>query len=164
MSATWTVTLSAVLSLITAVIVAVMGHLLSARRDRRNQLAELRLNSYSDFIQAAVRLAAARRLGKTRDEHEELGTLNAAKTRICVCGDAPVVEALTKFWQAGGTLEQESEILAFTRLCTRMRESLGNARHDLGMIEMSDTLFRLEPSSYSYRAERGAETSNGQKG
>lgn len=51
-----------------------------------------------------------------------------------------------EFWQCGATLETETEVLAFTRLCMRIRESLG-LRH----IEISDTLFRLEPSSYSYR-------------
>jgi hypothetical protein len=149
-----TATLATVLSLMSALIVAFSGHLLSERRKRRDELAEMRLGAYRDFINAASRLVAARRLGLTEDESEDLVALNDAKTRICICAEAQVVKALCEFWRHGGTLEREQEILAFTRLCMQIRESLGNKRHDLSNVGLSDTLFRLEPSSYSFRASR----------
>ena len=145
---------TALLSLSTAVVVAVVGHLLAERRTRRNELAGLRLKTYSDFLQAVSRLVAARRLGQTDSELHDLTVLNDAKARICVCAEVPVVEALTEFWLSGGTLESESEILAFKRLCTTMRVSIGNRRNDIAMLRFSDTLFRLEPSSFSFRAAR----------
>jgi hypothetical protein len=157
-------TLAAALSLLSAVVVALIGHLLTNRRDRRNELSELRLRAYSDFINAASRLVSARRIGKTEDELGELAVLNAAKAQICICAEASVVEALTKFCCAGGTLEKESEILAFTRLCERMRESVGNRKRDIAVLNVSDMLFRLEPSSYSFRAEGLLAAKSGQQG
>ena len=124
----------------------------------------MRLKAYGDFLQAASRLVAARRLGKKNDELEELAALNDAKARICVCAEAAVVEALADFWLAGGTLEREQEILAFKRLCVEMRESLGNRRHDVAMLRLSDTLFRLEPSAFSFRADRSVASESGQQG
>ena len=140
-----------VLSLFSAMIVAVIGHLLNERRNRRDDLAKFRLRAYTDFIHAASRLITARRLGEVENQREQLAALNDAKARICICADSPVVEALSQFWLSGGTLEKESEVLAFTRLCTKMRESLGNRRHDMTKFSLSDTLFHLEPSSFSFR-------------
>lgn len=148
--------LATLLSVTTALIVAVASHVLSQRRKRRDELFELRLRAYSDFINAASRLVAARRLGKTDDTPDDLAALNDSKTRMCICGDASVVEALVEFWKHGGTLEREQEILAFTQLCMRIRESLGHKRHDISSLNISETLFRLEPSGYSHRV--GAQT------
>jgi len=151
------------LSLVSAVLVALIGHRLADRRARGNELASMRLQAYGDFLQATSRLVAARRLGRKDDEHEELAALNDAKARLCVCADAAVVEALADFWLAGGTLEREQEILAFKRLCVAMRESLGNRRNDIATLRLSDTLFRLEPSAFSFRADRAGGLDNGQQ-
>lgn len=152
------------LSLVSAVIVAIVAHRLADRRARADELASMRLKAYGDFLQAASRLVAARRLGKKNDELDELAALNDAKTRICVCAEVAVVEALAEFWLAGGTLEREQEVLAFKRLCVVMRESLGNRRHDIAMLRLSDTLFRLEPSAFSFRTDRSASSASGQQG
>jgi hypothetical protein len=150
------------LSLASAVVVAFVGHRLADRRARGDELARMRLGAYGDFLQAASRLVSARRLGKKNDELDELATLNDAKVRICVCAEAAVVEALADFWLAGGTLEREQEILAFKRLCVAMRESLGNRRNDIVTLRLSDTLFRLEPSAFSFRVDRSPPTESGQ--
>ena len=149
-----TVALAAFLSVITGLIGALVGHALSERKSRKDELAKLQLDAYLDFIRATSHLVAARRTGRTQDELAERGALNDAKARICVCAGAPVVQALGKFWLQGGTLEKETEILAFTTLCSVMRESLGNDRLRLD-VRLSDILFRLEPSTYSYRASKG---------
>ncbi|MGJ0489623.1 hypothetical protein [Methylobacter sp.] len=142
---------AALLSFMSAVIVAVLGHFFSIKRKRRDELTELRLKAYADFINAASRLVAARRMGRIVDELDELAALNDAKTRICIYADAPVVKALVEFWKHGGTLEGEKEIIAFTRFCMRIRESLGNANSDLQSIDISNTLFKLEPATYSFK-------------
>jgi hypothetical protein len=145
-----TAALAALLSLFTGLIGAVIGHILAERKSRKDELAKMRLDAYGDFIRATSHLVAARRAGRTKDEFQELGALNDAKARICICSDGPVVAALERFWLQGGTLEKEQEILAFTHLCRTMRVSLGNDR--LGFdIRLSDVLFKLEPSTYSYR-------------
>lgn len=145
---------AALISFIGVVVGAALVHIFTEKRSRRDDLAQLRLRAYSDFIHATSRLMAARRLGETEIELEQLTALNDAKARICVCAEIPVVEALSEFWLTGGTAEREEEVLAFKRLCERMRESFGNKNIGAGLLTLSDTLFRLEPSSYSYRAEK----------
>lgn len=135
-------------------------HFLTERRKRREELTEQKLKAYSDFINSASRIIAARRLGQIENDSQELALLNDAKVRICICGDKSVIQALTVFWEHGGTLEREREILAFTRLCMRIRESLGYKRHDIADLNISNTLFRIEPSCFSFRASKNAKDSN----
>ncbi|RZI72491.1 MAG: hypothetical protein EOP13_14900 [Pseudomonas sp.] len=148
-----TATLAGLLSIIAGVIGAMFGRVLAERKSRKDELAKMRLDAYSDFIRATSHLVAARRVGRTKDELQELGALNDAKARICICSDSPVVESLERFWLQGGTLEKEQEILAFARLCRTMRASLGSERLSLE-IRLSDILFKLEPSTYSFRSSR----------
>lgn len=145
-----TITLAAILSLISGLVGTIFGHVLSERKSRNDELAKMRLDAYTDFLKATSLLVSARRSGRTQDAVAELGALNDAKARICVCADAGVVEALESFWLQGGTLEKEQETLAYTQLCRAMRESLGRNRLAYD-IRLSDILFRLEPSTYSYR-------------
>lgn len=147
------------LSLISAIIGALLTHFLSEKRKRREELMEQKLKAYSDFINSASKIIAARRLGQTENDQGELAVLNDAKVRICICGDKSVVEALTEFWEHGGTLEREHEILAFTRLCMTIRESLGYKTHDIANLKISNTLFRIEPSSFSFRNSQKAKDS-----
>ena len=144
-----TVLTASLISLCSAILVAILAHLFASKRKRTDELAEMRLKAYTDFINATSRLVSNRRLGKTEDNLDDLTALNDAKTRICICAEAPVVKALSEFWNAGGTLENESEILAFTRFCYYVRAGLGNKVDDITDIRISDTLFRLEPSKDS---------------
>jgi hypothetical protein len=144
------------LSLLTGLVGAWTGFLFAQRKSRSDQLAKLRLDAYVDFIKAISHLVSARRLGRTVDDALELGALNEAKARICICAPNEVVEALENFWLQGGTLELEGEVVAFSRLCRAMRGSLGSdARPYAGRY--SDILFRLEPSRFSYRASQKKE-------
>ena len=156
------VAIASTLSLLSAIVVALLSHLFTIRRKRSDELAEMRLKAYTDFINATSRLVTARRAGKTEDELGELASLNDAKARIVLCGHKPVVEELVRFWNAGGTLEGENEVLAFTRFCLQIRESLGSERHDVVSLPISDTLFRLEPAAFSFRArQEGRDASKG---
>src|SRR5690554_2971035 len=150
------ITLAALLSLIAGLIGAGFGHVLSERKSRNDELAKMRLDAYSDFLRATSHLVSARRVGRTQDELVELGAINDAKARICVCADAPVVEALSRFWLQGGTLEKEQEIIAFAHLCRAMRKSLGRDGLPLD-VGLSDILFKLEPSTYSFRSSRAGD-------
>lgn len=147
------ITLAALMSLITGLIGAVFGHVLSERKSRNDELAKMRLNAYSDFLRATSHLVSARRAGRTQDQLVDLGSINDAKARICVCADAPVVEALAQFWLQGGTLEKEQEIITFAHLCRAMRKSLGRDCLPFD-VQLSDILFKLEPSTYSYKSSR----------
>ncbi len=139
-------------SLLGVILGIVLSHYYTAQRKRKDELIEFRLKAYTDFINAASRLTIARRNGLIADEVSELAILNDAKLRICICADAFVVKLLVAFWDEGGTLEQESEILAFTRFCLGIRTSLGNL--EKLDFDISQTLFKLQPSTYSYKLER----------
>jgi hypothetical protein len=149
-----------ILSLITAIVVAVLGHLFASRRKRTDELAELRLKAYTDFITAASRLASARRLGQTDDDPNDIAILNDAKTRICICADSEVIDALAEFWAAGGTLELEQGTVTFSRLCAQMRKSLGNDYYFSKKHHLSNILFKLEPDKYSYRVEQAEKSAS----
>lgn len=144
---------AALLSILSVLIGLLVGHFLTEWRARRVKLFRLRLEAYVDFVNAVSRLAAARRTGVTSSDLDDLAALNNSKARICICGDVHVVEALVDFWEAGGTLERELEIVTFSRLCMRMRESMGLLHREVAPLGISDALFRLEPSEYSYKVE-----------
>jgi len=147
------VLVASLLSLLSALVVATATHLLSTRRKQRDELIDMRLKAYADFITAASRLMSARRLGQKVDQLDDLAVLNDAKTRICLCAPPDVVHALVHFWGEGGTLEQEGEVLAFTNLVHLIRRSLGGEMLGFTGTDLSSTLFRLEPSTFSFRAD-----------
>lgn len=144
-------------SILSSIIAAFLAHYLATARMRRKDLSQFQLSAYADFIGAASRIAVSRRLGNTESGTADLAALNDAKNRILICGDKKVVEALVAFWQHGATLESESEIVAFRNLSRVIRHSLGLDQHDLLDTDISTAQFKLEPSSFSFRAKHGQE-------
>lgn len=149
-----TLAISFLSSVVAAFIAAFVAHFLATERMRRNELSRFKLAAYSDFLSAASRLAVARRIGDTSSDIKDLATLNDSKNRILIGGDRAVVEALIAFWHQGASLEREQEIIAFNHLSGVIRESLGYKKHDIFDLNISSTIFRLEPSSYSYRESK----------
>lgn len=149
-----TALLVAILSGVSALLGVALGHLLSAKRARLDELSSMRMAAYVDFVRSASLLATARRLGRTEEEIEALARLNDAKTRILLSADASVLKSLERFWLQGGTLEKEQEILAFRDLCDAMRSSLGKERISLQM-DLAAVLFKVQPSTYSYKVHGG---------
>jgi hypothetical protein len=147
-----TLAISFLSSLVAAFFAAFITHFLATERMRKNDLSKFKLAAYSDFLGAASRLAVARRIGDTSSEVEDLAVLNDSKNRILIGGDRVVVEALIEFWQQGATLEREQEIIAFNNLSSVIRQSLGYKAHDISDLNISNSIFELEPSSYSHRA------------
>jgi len=142
-----------ILSLLSSILAAFLTHYLTLRRKKYDELSEFRINAYVDFINAVTKLVTARRKGNIEDQVNELAALNDAKTRICICAETKIVKELKEFWEYGGTLERECEVQAFTRLCLHIRESLGNKKYDIHNLHISNILFKLEPSSYSFRKD-----------
>ncbi|EOX3409941.1 hypothetical protein ACPFT9_003540, partial [Vibrio cholerae] len=66
------------------------------------------------------------------------------KSRICVYGDASVVQHLASFLRAGGTLQTEQEILSFTYLCMEIRKSVGMSDKLLLSQDISQLLFSVD--------------------
>ena len=142
--------LVAMLSGVAALLGVALGHSLSAKRARLDELAAMRMAAYVDFVRSTSLLFTARRAGRTEDEIEELARLNDAKTRILLSANTSVLKSLERFWLQGGTLEKEQEIIAFRNLCDEMRVSLGKERVSLQM-DLAGVLFKVQPSTYSYR-------------
>lgn len=125
----------------------VLGAFLQSYFLRRNQkdtrLAEWRNTAYTDFLNATALVASAQRHGKRELVSEQLARLSDAKARICVYGDPSVIYKLAEFWRHGATLQTESEIIAFTRVCLAMRESIG-VSGVLHSPEISQFLFSID--------------------
>lgn len=77
-----TAVIASLLTLLSTLVGALLFHFLSEKRKRREELTEQKLKAYSDFINSASRIIAARRLGQTENDSAELAALNDAKVRI----------------------------------------------------------------------------------
>jgi hypothetical protein len=86
----------------------------------------------------------AQRQGKRDTVSDQLARLSDAKARICVYGDAEVISELAEFWRHGATLQTESEILAFTRICLKIRESLQVPGRKINSPDISQLLFSID--------------------
>jgi len=133
---------------IIGIIGVIAGALLQAFFNRKNQkahhLSELQNSAYSDFLNAASKIAVAQRNDQRNLVTNELSNLADAKARICVYGDSNVVNHLASFLREGGTLQTEQEILSFTRLCLEIRKSVGMEDKDLIGSDISQLLFSVD--------------------
>ncbi|MFP8965054.1 hypothetical protein ACKC9G_00545 [Pokkaliibacter sp. CJK22405] len=131
-----------------------IGHYFATQRMQHSELTKFKLMAYADFFSATSRLSASRRIGNTSNEIEDLAKLNDAKNRILISGDVKVIHFMIEFIESGATLELESGILAFTRMTRQIRISLGHKKNDLMDYDISNVIFKIEPSQYSYRADQ----------
>lgn len=127
------------------------GAWLQAHFTRKNninsKLAEQQYKSYADFLNSASAIAVAQRTGDRGRVDAELAILADAKARICVYGHASVVKELATFIRAGGTLQTETELLSFSRLCICIRKSIGLGNEVVTSPDISQLLFSVEVSN-----------------
>ncbi len=148
------------ISVISSILAACLTHYLATSRMKKNELSKFQVQAYSDFLIATSKLAVVRRAGDVTNENVDVAELNDAKSRIIVCGHKEVVEAMLKFWRTGATLELERGLLAYQRMVQIMRKNLGHKEFDLHDLDIADAVFKLEPSSYSYKAENAVTRSS----
>lgn len=95
---------------ILGVIVGALIHFsLSKKSQKEQQLIEWRNKAYIDFLKAISFVVASQRKGDNKVTIESLAKLADAKSRICIYGEAEIINQLVKFWREGATLETESE-------------------------------------------------------
>lgn len=140
-----TVAIASLLSILGVVVGAFLQNYLARQNNEAKQLLESRNQAYTDFFEAVSLVVSAQRLGKREQELEQLAKLTHAKARICMFGEESVVRQLATFWEAGATLETESEILAFTRFVLDIRKSLGLKDKEFLNAEVSQLLFAIKP-------------------
>uniref|UniRef100_UPI003565957B hypothetical protein n=1 Tax=Immundisolibacter sp. TaxID=1934948 RepID=UPI003565957B len=142
-----TTNMSAYIAIASSLFGIVVGALLQSYFNRRNQkdtrLDEWRNSAYADFLNAVSAVATAQRHGKRDVVAEQLARLSDAKARICVYGDTNVIHSIAEFWRHGATLQTESEILAFTRVCLAIRASAG-AAGEIHSPDISQLLFSID--------------------
>lgn len=143
-----------IISILSSILAAFLAHYLATSRMKQADLSKFQIEAYSSFIAASSNLSVTRRLGDRTNDNIDIAELNNAKCKIIACGHKEVVEALVLVWKNGSTLEREQEIKAYTALINVIRTSLGHKRHDLWDLEISNILFKLEPSDYSYRSKK----------
>ena len=140
-----TVAITALLSIFGVVVGAFLQNHFARQTNKAKQLLESRNQAYIDFMEAVSLVASAQREGRREQEQEQLARLNYAKARICMFGEESVVRQLATFWEAGATLETESEILAFVRVVLEIRKSLGLKDKEFLNAEVSQLLFAIKP-------------------
>jgi hypothetical protein len=126
------------------VIGALLQAFLSRKNQKANNLSELQNKAYSDFLNSVSKIAVAQRKNQRDHVTDELSRLADSKSRICVYGDTNVVHHLAVFLRHGGTLQTESEILSFTRLCLEIRKSVGMQDKELYSSDISQLLFSVD--------------------
>jgi len=143
-----------IVSVVIGILTVFIAHHFASRRSREKELLSFQILAYSDFISAVSDISVMRRQGNTESSQEVLARLNNAKSRIIVCGEDDVVEHLVEFWDSNATLELELGLVTFSRLLTSMRRSLGSKRLGAHHHGISNILFKLEPSQYSFKTEQ----------
>lgn len=137
-----------ILAPVTGLFGILVGAFLQAYFTRRNQksnhFSELQNKAYADFLNAASSVAVFQRLGQREKVSDELARLADAKSRICIYGDSTVIKKMAEFFRNGGTLQTESEILSFTRLCLSIRDSVGFKKDRLFSTDISQLLFSVD--------------------
>lgn len=121
---------------------------LHRKANRNNSLTEFQHMAYTDFLNSISKVVVAQRAGNRNLVSSELSNLADAKSRICVYGESIVIKELARFMRHGGTLQTESEILSFSRLCIVIRDSVGMKKHDLDIADISQLLFDLDVSDF----------------
>jgi hypothetical protein len=140
-----TVAIAALLSIFGVVVGAFLQNYFARQNNEAKQLLESRNLAYVDFLEAVSLVVSAQRLGKKEQELEQLAKLTDAKARICMFGEESVIRKLAAFWEAGASLETESEIIAFTRFVLDIRKSLGLKDKKLLNAEVAQLLFAIKP-------------------
>ena len=120
---------------------------LTRKNNTNSKLSELQNTSYADFLNSVSVIAVAQRIGSRSRVEAELAILADAKSRICVYGHSIVIQEIAKFIRLGGTLQTESEILSFTRLCICIRTAVGMGDEAVSSSDISQLLFSLEVSN-----------------
>lgn len=109
---------------LTASLAAYLSHFFARHRNREDDLHRIRIQSYVEYIGAAMRMALARRQKDEAAYLKELPIYNDAKAKICFCAPEPVLRCMIDFHSQGIDLEEEQRILALKHLCLAIRSSL----------------------------------------
>ena len=116
---------TALLSIFGVAVGAILQSVLARRNRLEHQVVEWRNQAYTDFLKAISLVVASQRRGDLDTTTVHLAELADAKSRICIYGEIDVIEELAEFWRQGASLETEPEILSFSRLCIKIRDSIG---------------------------------------
>lgn len=140
-------------SVICSLISVISVHFLALNRLERNEAIKFKLAAYNDFINSSSKVIVARRLGNTQDDVEDLISLNDAKNRMLISAEPEIVDELIQFWEEGATLEEETSIISYTRLIRLIRKEITLKKHNHLDSKISNTIFKLTPSSYSFKTK-----------
>lgn len=135
---------TAIFSLIGVVVGASLQSLLARKNERAKQIIEWRNKAYTDFLEAVSVVATSQRKQNADVTNEQLSRLADAKSRICIYGEADIIKELAEFWRHGATLKTESELLAFSRFCLKIRKSIGVPGDIKAYEDITQLLFNID--------------------
>lgn len=118
----------AIVSFITAVILAYINYRLNRQNDRFSKKSEMRTQAYIDFINCVSELAVLARKGHTRNT-DVLIKLTDSKSRIAIYGNVTVIQELANFDQNFGIIDSELASDAFMKIVHEMRnDAVGKSK------------------------------------
>lgn len=135
---------SGIFAILGVAVGALLHYFLTKRHQKENQVTEWRNKAYVDFLEAISVIVASQRKGDKKATIDQLSKLADAKSRICIYGEAEVIKQLAEFWRNGATLETESELLAFSRFCQKIRKSIGIKSDIEALEDITQLLFSID--------------------
>lgn len=112
---------------------AVLQFWLDRRRNEEARYLELKSQACADFVNSVAQLAFA----SPDNRPQALQAVASAKGRLCVFGDAAVIEQTAKLERAGGDLSQDEAQREFLQLLQVMR------RQGIAVGQVGDDEFRV---------------------
>jgi len=112
-------------SFLGVVIGAALQYIFTRHLDSQRHHMELRSKAYLDYLRNASELAQLRSQSSTDEVKQLLARTTDAKSRICLYGSRPTIEAFAKFERLGAVLITDEQLESFTNMVALMRQDSG---------------------------------------
>ncbi|NOI19875.1 hypothetical protein F0223_16735 [Vibrio coralliilyticus] len=128
----------AIVSSITAIILAILNYRLGRRSNKSSKKTEVRAQSYIDYLRAVAELA---QIQDDSQRCEKLAQLADAKARIAVYGDKLVVKALAQHDRSHKVLNSEESFNSFMLVVAEMRKDALAKSLNVDLDDLKQILF-----------------------
>jgi hypothetical protein len=121
-----------------------LQHLFARRATDATHFLTLRTNAYIDFIKGIAAATVAQKNRDSQKEQNAIEQITDAKARVCIYGDAQVVDALADFHRGGPVLDTPERMRAFVYVCQAMRQCGSMRGHPVANSQISRLLLSTD--------------------
>lgn len=158
-----TTLLPAFIGLLGVVVGIALQFFFTARMERTRHLRDLRTTAYADYLRAVAENAHRQVLLDVGEVGQILARAAEAKSRICVFGTKPVLNALRAFEEGGAALASAEGMNNFARLMRTMRQDVAGRRGALPDGLLDPILFGSEEGATGHRSAEPIAAPGGRK-